>query len=436
MRITIITAGSRGDVQPYVALAGGLQAAGHEVRVATYAPFEDLVRSRGLDFFLFRGDLGGATAGAPRQKWERSGGKPWAFARSLTLMIESARGLLRQSLDDAWQACQGADAIVGSPFAVGAPKIAQLLGVPFYWALLYPMTPTHAFPHFLAPPRLRLGAFYNEASYWVANRIFWRLVREVIQEWRRESFGLAPVGRREHGLPGDSSQPVLYGFSPAVVAPPAHWSHNIHVTGFWFLPAAPEWKPEPELSGFLDAGAPPLWVSLAGHGGPAAAQLAPRVVAALERTGLRGLLFAPWAELDGLRLPPTVRRVGFIPHDYLFRRVLAAYHHYGLGTTFAAVRAGIPSLGHAGAFDQPFWAWRLARLGAGLPPLPRRPSEARFAHAFARAAGDPALRSTAAALGERVRGEDGVAAAVAAFHAHLPGASLPSTAGAAAASRS
>lgn len=418
MRITILTAGSLGDVRPYVALGCGLQAAGHEVRVASYH-FEELVRGRGLDFFRFRGELGG---GPERDRWRLSGGRPLAFVYTLTRGAGYVRALVRLNLDNAWEACQGADVVIGGFGAVGVPTIAAALDVPFFWALLQPMTPTRAFPHFLARPGLRLGALYNELSYWVANRILWRLVRGAIAEWQRERFGLAPPARASHLLPGAASHPVLYGFSPAVIAPPADWGPHAHVTGYWFLPREHGWEPDRELDAFLDGGPPPVWVAL-GDGRTSRARL-PTVLAALERTNLRALLYA--RGVGEPRLPPTVRRVDFQPlHDYLLPRVAAACHHFGAGTAAAAAFAGIPSLGWASTFDQRFWGWRLSASGAALPPLPQQPSVERLAAAFERAVGDGELRRVTAELGARVRREDGVAAAVAALHAYL----APATAG-------
>jgi len=424
MRITLLTAGSAGDVRPYAALGVGLQAAGHRVRLATYPPFEDLVARHGLEFFAFEGEIGRATEGTAKRRWQRSGGRPLPFVTSLVRMVDQARGVLRRSLDGAWEACQDSDAVIASAFAFGAPKIAQLLGVPFYWALLQPMTRTRAFPHFLAPPRLRLGGPYNELTYAVADRVYRRLVRGVLDDWRREMFGLGAVARGDLPLPGDPSHPVLYGFSPAVVPAPRDWNDAVHVTGFWHLDGESDWRPDPQLAAFLEAGDPPVWVYVEGDDDEGIG-VAQRAVDALSAAGLRGLLFAPWDDLAGVSLPPTVLRVGFEPLDRLLPHVAAACHHYGVGTSSAALRAGVPSLGRARSFDQPFWARRLERLGVGLPPLPPRPSVGRLARAFERAAGDPQLRRRAKAFGERLRAEDGVARAVEAFALHLPAARRP-----------
>jgi UDP:flavonoid glycosyltransferase YjiC (YdhE family) len=105
--------------------------------------------------------------------------------------------------------------------------------------------------------------------------------------------------------------------------------------------------------------------------------------------------------------------VNAVPHDWLFPRASAVIHHGGAGTTASALRAGVPSLGVPGFFDQPFWSRRIHEIGAGLPPIqPAKLTPQRLASAIQRLVNDNSLRDSAARLGKQLRGENGVARAV------------------------
>ena len=134
----------------------------------------------------------------------------------------------------------------------------------------------------------------------------------------------------------------------------------------------------------------------------------------LARTGQRGVLSSGWGTLGAGALPPTVIAVRDVPHEWLLPRMRAVVHHGGAGTTGAALRAGVPSIIAPLGFDQPYWGRRVAELGVGPPPIPRRRlTIERLASAIDRAVRDEAMRRRAAELGAQLRTEHGVQAAVA-----------------------
>ena len=167
-------------------------------------------------------------------------------------------------------------------------------------------------------------------------------------------------------------QPILYGYSPAVIPPPADWGADIHVTGYWFLDPAEDWTPDAALTDFLAAGPPPVYVgfgSMSSRNPEATANL---ILDALARTGQRGIIHAGWGGLQRTDLPASVMMVDGVPFAWLFPRVAAVVHHGGAGTTSAGLRAGVPSVVVPFFGDQPFWAQRVADLGVGPAPIPRR----------------------------------------------------------------
>ncbi len=145
------------------------------------------------------------------------------------------------------------------------------------------------------------------------------------------------------------------------------------------------------------------------------------VLKALARSRQRGILLTGWGGLSNIDLPDDVFKIDAVPHDWLFPQVAAVVHHGGSGTTGAGLRAGIPTVIIPFFGDQPFWGHRVYELGVGLRPIPRKQlSVERLADAISTAASDANMRLRAAALGERVRAEDGVARAVEILQRYLP----------------
>jgi sterol 3beta-glucosyltransferase len=208
LHVTILTVGSRGDVQPYLALAGGLHQAGYQVRVATHRPFQAAVQQRGLEFRPVEGN--------PRQLLESEAGLAWLEAgrnplRGTQRLLQLARPHVARLLTDAVAACQDTQAIIYAPLGMAGYHIAQQQQVPAILAALVPLTPTRAFPAAGAPP-WRLGGAYNLATHLLAEQLGWQPFRHQLNRWRRQTLGLAPVGllgpgRRQRRR----RQPVLYG---------------------------------------------------------------------------------------------------------------------------------------------------------------------------------------------------------------------------------
>lgn len=412
MRITILTIGSRGDVQPYVALGHGLQQAGYRVRLATHEPFRDLVTQHGLDF--------AAVGGNPREMLETAAGRGWIDSNQNPLQfiryfIELTMPRLEQGLEDSWAAGQGSDAIIYSLLGNAGFHVAEKLGVPGILALLQPFTPTRAFPAVGVPPALWLGGRSNWISHKVTEQVLWQPFRGLVNRWRRERLDLPPLPLRGpyHRIYA-ADAPILCGYSPAVLPKPADWPANVHVTGYWFLEQAAGWRPSPALEAFLAAEPRPLYVGFGSMTDAQPQQLLATVLAALARSGQRAVLHSGWADLERADLPPSVLPVGFVPHDWLFPRVAAVVHHGGAGTTAAGLRAGVPSLLVPFFADQHFWGEHVKHLGVGPQPIPRQALTAdKLTSAINQAVHNRTMRARAAALGRQIRSEDGVGRAVA-----------------------
>lgn len=423
MRIVIVTLGTRGDVQPYIALGEGLKRAGHRVRLATHANFRDFVTSSGLDFSPIVIDPRDILVAHEGPQWLTTTGNS---LRSLHRIVRAAAPFVRQVCIDCLSACKEADTIMCSvPGCLVGYHIAEKLRVPFYPAFLQNVTRTRAFPSMLAPI-LPLGDSYNWLSYSLCDHLLWQTVRPYVNAVRRAVLDLPPMPA-EFPLERLWKQhhPHLYGFSSEVVPKPREWGDWVHVTGYWFLDRPEDWQPPADLVDFLDSGPAPVSVGFGSVQIQNPEETTALVLKALARTRQRGILLTGWGGLSQSDLPDSVFKLESIPHDWLFPRMAAVVHHGGAGTTAAALRAGVPSVVIPRFTDQPFWGFRVAQLGVGPRPIPRSQlSVERLADAIQVAVDDKAIKARAAALGRRLQAEDGVAQAVEAFQRH-PARPLP-----------
>jgi sterol 3beta-glucosyltransferase len=244
--------------------------------------------------------------------------------------------------------------------------------------------------------------------------MLWQTARAVDVQTRR-ALGLprAPLFGPYRAL-SQANAPVLYGYSQHVLPRPADWDTNTHVTGYWFLDAPSDWAPPADLVAFLRAGPPPVYIGFGSMGSRNPEATTRLALDALARAGQRGVLASGWGGLSQADLPESVYMLKSAPHSWLFPHMAAVVHHGGAGTTAAGLRAGVPSAIVPFFGDQPFWGARVAALGVGPSPLPRKRLTAEgLAAAITQAACDDAMRARAAALGEKIRAEDGAARAAA-----------------------
>jgi UDP:flavonoid glycosyltransferase YjiC (YdhE family) len=419
MHITILTTGSRGDIQPYLALGLGLRQAGHSVQVATHQPFESLVHNHGLAFAPVAGDMQALLSGEDGQKLLESGGNPIASIRQFA---KAAETLMTTMLNDFWSACQHTDVIISSITTTAGYDIAEKLNIPFFLSSLLPITANSDFPFPTTPPGLRLGQFYNALTYPLIGQILWQTFRTSINRWRQSVLNLPAVGLFSEPFRRleQAQIPILYGYSSTVIPKPTNWCDRHHVTGYWFLDAAADFVPPADLVDFLAAGSPPICIGFGSMTGRDPATTTEIVLAALKQTGQRGILLSGWGGIGQMALPDTVFQLESVPHNWLFPRVSAVVHHGGAGTIAAGLRAGVPAIVIPFFSDQPFWGDRLAKLGVAPQPIPKKTlTVERLTTALQAVTSDHAMRSRAATIGEKIRVETGVQTAVATIEHYL-----------------
>lgn len=419
MKIGISTAGTRGDFEPYVALAHALITAGHEVALAVPRDAAKLVAgtdARHVEMDLemrevFRSEQG--------QRWLAAGDVQSFLAGLTAVFCDAARTISESVL----AAAEGAEVLISAIATEDyAVAVSQAHGIPVVLTHLTPWLTTDEFPQPLTPQNVPQGGEYwrqyNLETYRLAEEVYWQGRKDVTNEFRA-SLGLPPAPSSVLGWTPELGLPVLQAFSAEVVRRPVSWGPQSTITGFWRLPTEVRRRTgEAQLPDGLDewlaAGDPPVFLGFGSMPVLEPEKLLNVVVRAAELTGLRLLVGAGWSDLSVAMtdsLPDSVRLVGAVDHDQLLPRCRAVLHHGGVGTTAAGLTAGLPTWVFSVFGDQDFWGNRVAQLRVGGY---ERFVDFDLDHLLAALeyTGREDVRRAAAAIGERLRAEDGLGRAV------------------------
>lgn len=426
LRFTCLTIGSRGDVQPYIALCKGLIAEGHQAKIATHAEFKDWIEGHGIEFGMVEGD-----PAELMQLCIENGTFTMAFLQKASSTMRTwLDGLLATS----WVACQGTDVLIESPSAMAGIHIAEKLRIPYFRAFGMPWTRTRTYPHAFLTPEHKLGGTFNMSTYAIFDLIFWQGTARQINSWRKSMLGL-PSTSLDKLKP--NKVPFLYNFSPEVVPPPMDFSDWIRVTGYWFLnEGGKDWTPPAELVAFIhkarEDGKKIVYIGFGSIILDNPAKFTREIIDAVLKADVRCILSKGWSDrLDTsgdsaeapakagdkepgrkgklakgsprteVPLPPEIFPIKSAPHDWLFNQIDAAAHHGGSGTTGASLRAGIPTIVRPFFGDQFFFGGRVEDLGVGIQM--RSWGAKSFARALWEATNSERMIVKARGLGERIR---------------------------------
>jgi vancomycin aglycone glucosyltransferase len=397
MRVLLSTIGSRGDVQPLVALALELKALGQDVHLCVPPDFRDWIESLGLTVTPIGPEL------RPTGKANPSAALP--TPEQIRQMME---GTVAAQFETIGRAAQGCDVIVGATaLQIAAPSIAEILGIPYVFAAYCPAvlpSPHHAPPVLSMVGDTPAPATAGYRELWAQDAQRWNGMWGALLNAQRESRGLSPVGDvRGHILTG---RPWLAA-DPALAPWPDPADQTVFQTGAWILPD--ERPLSPELEAFLDAGEPPVYF---GFGSIRAPQgLSQVMIDSARALGRRAIVSRGWADLSLVDGAPDCLAIGEVNQQALFKRAAAVVHHGGAGTTTAAARAGAPQVIIPQHYDQHYWAQRVHQLGIGTAHAPGAPTTESLRSALEHTL-QREVAARARAMATEVRGDGARAAAL------------------------
>ena len=351
MRILLSTIGSRGDVQPLVALGLKLKELEQDVHMCVPPDFREWIEGLGITVTPIGPEL-------------RSTAKTNPMGTRLTpeQIRQMMEGTVATQFETITTAAQGCDLIVGATaLQIAAPSIAEKIGAPYFFAAYCPAvlpSPYHA-PPILAGLGDKPIVMDDYSELWQKDAERWNMQWRSILNPHREKLGLKPISDvRSHIL---TIQPWLA--SDPLLGP---WDNpddeSIFQTGAWII--KDERPLDSDLEAFLDAGDPPIYF---GFGSIRAPEEFSRVtIEAARALGHRAIILKGWADLSLVDNEPDCIAIGEVNHQLLFKRVAAIVHHGGAGTTHAATRGGAPQVVIPQHYDQHYWAGRVQERGIGV----------------------------------------------------------------------
>ncbi|NLG22977.1 MAG: glycosyltransferase family 1 protein [Actinomycetales bacterium] len=404
MRIAMLAAGSRGDYQPVLAVARGLQARGHEVGVTATSDYVDLVEGAGVAVEEVPVDVMGYY-----RDHLLAHGMPVGLTDQIAFLGQVARAMapaVRETLSGMWSRY---DAVVTTAMSAAWPAMIDRTRKPQVLMMFLPAIPSlwgdaslYAVRGGRSPANLLAGMRAMRAST--------ALVTDVP--------GVTAAQRRR-AMAQIATVPAFVANSPQIVTPRRVGGRRIRCTGYPFLDV-PEGTGLPvEVADFLEAGPEPVYAGLGSHTVPAVRDALRHTVDAALALGHRAVVQRGSGLEEQGEFDERVLFVGDVPHELLFPRMAAVVHHGGAGTTAQALRAGRPQVVLPFTMDQPFFGRRVHEIGVGAAPVPTPEASPERLRSALHTALSSAVQDRARMVGRLVRGEDGVGGAAGLIEAEL-----------------
>ncbi|KJX94185.1 hypothetical protein TI39_contig4211g00019 [Zymoseptoria brevis] len=337
LNAVIQVVGSRGDVQPFIALGKVLKEKyGHRVRLATHPCFRTFVVENGLDFFSIGDDPSRLMAFMAENPRLAPG-----FRSIMNGDISKKKTAQRRQREHEAAISQDsehhlepdtrpfvADAIIANPPSFAHIHCAEKLGVPLN---------NHSSN---ADPQMT-----NFISYAMIELLSWQALGDIINRFRRKCLNLDPVSSMwGSGMLERLNVPHTYCWSPALIPTPRDWGEHIDVSGFYFLDLAAEYTPSPEPQAFLDADPRPVYIAFGSIVLETPDAMTQLIFETARLTGQRILLAKGWGGIGSNTVPADMFMLDNVPHDWLLQHVSCVVHHSGTGPTAAGIAAGRPTV--------------------------------------------------------------------------------------------
>ncbi|KKC36646.1 hypothetical protein WH87_13465 [Devosia epidermidihirudinis] len=407
-RIALVTIGTQGDVQPYLALAIALKEKGYSVILGASEEFQGMVEGYGIEFHTLGPSI---QSFLQQQRFEN------AMSQSMLIngpsLLRQGQQIVDTAARHAWNMCQGADMLILNMNTSFGIDIAEALHIPAIMVGLQPLNSTSEFPLCIYYDYgADFGPAFNKLSYtaMTVQQIYYNLPRNKL---RRELMGLD--ARKKGGFfrnTDGTALTTLYPYSPVVSPRPRDWPKSAIVTGYWNLKDRSDWQPSEEFQKFLSEGDAPVYIGFGSM--PFGAERNTKILKeAVAMWGGRAVVARGWGGINPHDLPSTIFAIEKAPHDKLFKYVSAVVHHGGAGTTSAGLHLGRPTFVVPQTVDQPYWGRRVYELGCGPKPVRlRKLTSEILAGALADLTSNEDYRRNAGDLAEKLHAEDGTEKAI------------------------
>lgn len=383
--ITILCSGSRGDIQPYIALAQKLIKLNKSVRIVAGNSYESFIRGYGIDFYALSMDYQSADIDPKLIQDAQSSDNPIKMLLTFNKMKKYVLGLT----EEMFIVCKESELIIYHPGCTIGYFAGEILGIPSILASPFPMHKTKEIASIIAYGKTKMPISF---SYTLLQSLLWMAGKTGVVSFLKKEYGKLPTN---FGCPFervDAHHPAIVSCSNYVFPRPKDWDSNIHQYGYWFVEES-DYIPPYEITEFLSKGDKPIYI---GFGSVFDERHKDEtihiIVEALKRTKKRAII-SGMGQLDTQY--ENILCVNDVPHSWLFNHVSLVCHHGGSGTTSAGFKAGIPSVIIPFSNDQFAWAHRAYDLGVGSYPIYRKQlSVERLTDAIRYALSDPIIEKS------------------------------------------
>ncbi len=366
MKVVLLALGSRGDVEPMVALGKALQGIGKPVTVVALRDFAPLVEAAGLTFMPIDWSVSEMSPHAATEMARKVAGGGWSFTRAVSAWLAD---IAPQVTAAEMAAVEPGDLVVAGVMSIDdAVALQEARGCLAVGVLMQPLLPTDFGPStpfaLRRKARNRLNRWSGRAALAASAAMCTTTgshLRDQLHLPHTRALGFARLLQ---------TVPTLLATSPLVTPPPGDWPGNICQTGLW-LDDSPTWDPPADLTEFLAAGDPPVFIGFGSMPSPDPSADVKLMVQAARQAGHRAVIRLAHDSIDPGDPPPDVYLLREAPYRWLFPQMAAIIHHGGAGTTAEALLAGVPNTVVAFGGDQPYHGRRIQDLGAGPAPIKR-----------------------------------------------------------------
>lgn len=363
-KILIATMGSRGDIEPYIALGIELKKIGYDVIVSVPTVYCDLVREHNLECRELKAVNPQEMMKIPEVEDKFNKGN---MVGALIILMKKARGVIRGYLQEMYSNMEGADAVITTMIPYGASDAAEKMNVPMIHTLLNPAVPTRDIPSVIMP-------HIPKCAYAVSHKLlewgFYICFKKTLNDLRKKEWNLPKLKQCPLPVYRKSNHKTLLAYSDVVIEKPHDWTRNEVVTGFWQIESKDNYIPSKELDDFLNnGGQKPYYIGFGSMPVKDVQQTIQLIDEALELINERAVVYLSYNEHQKIQYTDRIYIVNDIPHSWLFPRVKATVIHGGVGTCRATMMAGKPTLVVPFMGDQEFWGIQMSKIGMGPKPV-------------------------------------------------------------------
>lgn len=415
MKIVICTMGSRGDVEPYIALGIELAKLGYIIYISAPAVYRNLVEEANLNYLAMNAVNPQDMMKMPEIEQAFSSGKK---IKPLILLMKKSKSVISEFLKEMYRNTQGMDAVIATMILYGAYDGAEKQGIPCIYTLLNPAVPTSEFPTVVAP---HIPRFLYRISHKSLEKGFWLCFKKVCNKLRKTDWNLPKLTACPIDILRKNNVPTLLGYSEEIVSKPKDWSDNEIVTGYWQREPKTEFKPSSELTEFFHSGSKcPIYIGFGSMPIGNVNDLLNMIKEALIISNERAIVFLSYNQKTQLVHDDHIFLIDSTPHSWLFPKVAATVIHGGAGTCAASLKAGKPTIVIPFMGDQLFWGEQIYKRGVGPKPVPYKSLNAlKLAESIKEAVSNKQMIENAKHIGEILQKENGGALAAEKIHLYL-----------------